>query len=322
MQTTRPADDRPAAATGTLPSWRPGPARRAIEGFLEQVRGGDGSTPVPVEERVAVFDNDGTLWCEKPMPIQLDFILRRLVEMAQADPALRERQPWKAARERDAGWLGQVVTDHYGGDDRKAQVLMAGILAAYEGVTVEDFEQRADAFLRTASNAALGRGHLQSTYRPMVELLDLLAAEGFATYIVSGGGRDFVRPVSAELYGVPPERVIGSTGAMTYVPDGRGGGTVTHTPAPDYVDDGPEKPVRIWSRVGRRPLLAAGNSNGDGPMLEFAQRAGLPSLRLLVLHDDPDREFAYTAGAEQVLDRAGRDGWTVVSMKDDWTTVF
>ena len=214
------------------------------------------------------------------------------------------------------------MTDHYAGDDAKAQALMAGILAAYDGLGVEEFEQRADTFLRTASNPALGRGYLQCTYRPMVELLDLLAAEGFASYIASGGGRDFVRPVSAELYGIPRERVIGSAGAMSYAADGDGGGTVTHTPAPDYLDDGPEKPVRIWSRVGRRPLLAAGNSNGDGPMLEYAQRPGRPSLRLLLLHDDPDREFAYTAGAEAVLDRAGRDGWTVVSMKDDWTTVF
>jgi phosphoserine phosphatase len=276
---------------------------------------------VPPEQRVAVFDNDGTLWCEKPMPIQLDFILRRLVEMVQDDPDLAGRQPWKAAVERDAEWLNGVITDHYAGDDRRVQVLMAGILAAYDGISVEDFEQRAGTFLRTASNPALHRGYLECAYRPMVELLDHLAANGFTTYIASGGGRDFVRPVSDELYGVPRERVIGSTTALAYAGNADGG-TITHTPVPEYVDDGPEKPIRIWSRVGRRPLLAAGNSNGDGPMLDFARQAGLPSLRLLLLHDDADREFAYTSGAEEALDRAGSQGWTVVSMKDDWTTVF
>ena len=148
----------------------------------------------------------------------------------------------------------------------------------------------------------------------MVELLALLAANGFANYIVSGGGRDFMRPVSQELYGVPRERVIGSATALTYTRDERGG-TITHAPAPDYIDDGPEKPVRIWSRTGRRPLLAAGNSNGDIPMLDFTQHADRPSLRLLVLHDDAEREFAYTAGAEEALARAERDGWTVAGMQ-------
>jgi hypothetical protein len=155
----------------------------------------------------------------------------------------------------------------------------------------------------------------------MIELLHLLAENGFANYIASGGGRDFMRPVGAELYGVPRERMIGSTVSLAYTPDDRGG-RITHTAVPDYLDDGPQKPIRIWSRIGRRPLFAAGNSNGDGPMLDFAQHADRPFLRLLLAHDDADREFAYSAGAEQVLDQAGRDGWTVVSMKDDWTCVF
>ena len=155
----------------------------------------------------------------------------------------------------------------------------------------------------------------------MVELLGYLAANGFANYIVSGGGRDFLRPVSDELYGVPRERVIGSTVSLAYAGDERGG-TITHTTVPDYLDDGPQKPVRIWSRVGRRPLLAAGNSNGDSAMLDFTQHADKPFLRLLVLHDDADREFAYTAGAESALEQAARDSWTVVSMKNDWATVF
>jgi phosphoglycolate phosphatase-like HAD superfamily hydrolase len=311
---------RPSAPTA-LTSWRAGPAWQAIVDFVARVTGADGSPPVPVEQRVAVFDNDGTLWCEKPMPIQLDFILRRLREMADADPALRDQQPWKAACEQDAEWLSSVITDHYAGDDRKVEVMLAGILAAYAGMSVEEFEQRSGDFLRTASNPVLGRGYLECAYRPMVELLDHLTANGFATYIVSGGGRDFMRPISDEVYRIPRERVIGSTATLAFADDGPGG-TLTHTPVPEYLDDGPEKPVRIWSRVGRRPLLAAGNSDGDGPMLDFTWHADTPFLQLLVRHDDAEREFAYTSGAEKTLARAPRDGLTVVSMRDDWTTVF
>jgi phosphoglycolate phosphatase-like HAD superfamily hydrolase len=320
--TTAPGSSRqPSARPVALASWRTGSARQAIVDFVARVTGAGGCTPVPVEQRVAVFDNDGTLWCEKPMPIQLDFVLRRLVEMTAADPALQGQQPWKAACERDAEWLNSVIVDHYAGDDRKAKTLLAGVLAAYDGMSVEDFEQRAGAFLRTASNPVLQRPYLRCAYRPMVELLDHLAANGFATYIVSGGGRDFMRPISDEVYRIPRERVIGSTTTLAYAGD-ETGGTITHTPVPDYLDDGPEKPIRIWSRVGRRPLLAAGNSDGDGPMLDFTWHADTPFLRLLVRHDDPTREFAYSSGAEKVLARAERGDWTVVSMRDDWTTVF
>ena len=322
MSTPRLLDSAaPAAGAAILPSWRPGPVRQSVVDFVERVTGVDGSPPVPVAERVAVFDNDGTLWCEKPMPVQLDFILRRLVEMADADPALRDQQPWQAAREQDAAWLTSVIVDHYAGDDRKVHTMLAGILAAYDGMSVEDFEQRALDFFRTAAHPVLGRSYLQTAYRPMVELLDHLAAAGFTTYIVSGGGRDFVRPVSDDLYRIPRERVIGSTSALAYAGNGAGG-TVTHTPVPEYLDDGPVKPVRIWDRVGRRPLLAAGNSDGDGPMLDFTRHADKPFLRLLVDHDDPAREFAYTSGAETVLARAAGEGWTVVSMQRDWATVF
>jgi phosphoglycolate phosphatase-like HAD superfamily hydrolase len=317
MTAQLPADPAAARPGGELGSWRPGPARQSVLDFVARTTGADGGPPVPPDERVAVFDNDGTLWCEKPMPIQLDFILRRLVEMVGADPGLADRQPWKAAREKDAAWLGAVLTDHYAGDDGKAQELAGGILTAYAGMSVEEFEQRSEAFLRSASNPELRRGYLRTAYRPMIELLDLLAANGFTNYIASGGGRDFMRPVTAELYGIPRERVIGSSSTLAYAD-----GTITHTPAPEYLDDGPQKPIRIWSRVGRRPLLAGGNSDGDGAMLDFTRWDGRPSLRLLVLHDDADREFAYTAGAEKSLERAGRDGITLVSMKNDWTTVF
>ena len=304
-----------------LPSWREGPARQAILEFVDRVGGGDGSAAVPVEERVAVFDNDGTLWCEKPMPIQLDFILRRLAAMAEDQPELRRRQPWKAAHEHDAGWFDALVTEHYAGNDTDVGTLAAGILAAFDGIDVDDFEAQADAFLRSASHPTLGRGYVECAYAPMVELLGVLEASGFSNYIASGGGRDFMRPISQDMYGIPRERVIGSSSAFAYTGDADGG-TITHKPEADYLDDGPQKPVRIWSRTGRRPLLAAGNSNGDIPMLEFTHHADRPTLRLLVLHDDDRREFAYTAGAEQALERAAADGWTVVSIKDDWTTVF
>jgi phosphoglycolate phosphatase-like HAD superfamily hydrolase len=304
-----------------LSSWRDGPTRQAIVEFVEGICGEDGSAAVPVEERVAVFDNDGTLWCEKPMPIQLDFILRRLVQMAKAQPELRERQPWKAAYERDYGWLSSLMAEHYAGNDTNVRTLAAGILTAYAGISVEDFEQQSDAFLRSAQHPSLGRGYLECAYAPMVELLGYLKANGFSNYIASGGGRDFMRPVSQDMYGIPRERVIGSSTTFAYTSDGPGG-TITHKPTADYLDDGPEKPVRIWNRTGRRPLLAAGNSNGDAAMLEFTHHADKPTLRLLVLHDDAEREFDYTTGAEQALKQAKTAGWTVISMKNDWATVF
>jgi phosphoserine phosphatase len=300
----------------TLASWREGAARNAVLEFVRRA-----VAEVPVEERVAVFDNDGTLWCEKPMPIQMDFILRRLAEMAEMDPALRERQPWQAAYQREYGWLAAVVDEHYAGDDRNVPVVLAAILAAYDGVTVEDFEARSEQFLREVSHPTLGRAYLRCTYAPMIELLDHLAANGFTSYIASGGGRDFMRPISQEVYGIPRERVIGSTVALAYRSDEHGG-AVVHQAQPDYLNDGPEKPVRIWSRTGRRPLLAAGNSNGDIDMLAFAQAPGRPSLRLLLKHDDAEREFDYVTGAERALKEAEIQGWTVVSLRDDWSTVF
>jgi phosphoglycolate phosphatase-like HAD superfamily hydrolase len=299
-----------------LVSWNDGAARQAIVAFVERA-----VSDVPAEERVAVFDNDGTLWCEKPLPIQADFILRRLSEMAQADPQLRDRQPWKAAYDRDYAWLGTVLAEHYAGDDTNVRTLLGGVLAAFAEISVEDFEAQSDAFLHSTQHPTLGRSYLQCAYAPMLELLAYLEANGFANYIASGGGRDFMRPISDEVYGVPRDRVIGSATALEYVADEHGG-AIVRRPEADYLDDGPQKPVRIWSRVGRRPLLAAGNSNGDIPMLDFTRHQDTPFLRLLLLHDDADREFDYTAGAEQALERADAEAWTVVSIKHDWTTVF
>ncbi len=198
-----------------LGSWRDGQAKDAIVGFVRSVSE-DGPNFVPPAERIAAFDNDGTLWCEKPMPIQLDFILRRLYAMAEAKPDLRERQPWKAAHERDYAWLGAVVAQHYAGDDTNVKVLAGGVLAAYDGMSVDEFEARSEAFPRSTQHPTLDRGYLECAYAPMVELLGYLEANGFSNYIASGGGRDFMRPISQEIYGIPGDRVIGSSSQLAY----------------------------------------------------------------------------------------------------------
>jgi hypothetical protein len=307
--------------TATLASWQDGPAKSAIVDFVTRVETAGGPEFVPPVERIAVFDNDGTLWCEKPMPIELGFILQRLAAMAEQDPSLRERQPWKAARENDYAWLGEVVTKHYNGDDSEVKVLMGGMLQAFDGMAVDRYSADAAAFLGREQHPVLKRTLRDCGYAPMVELLRYLEAHGFTTYIASGGDRDFMRTVTSDIYGIPPERVVGSTNALRYVA-GPDGGSIVYLAKPDVFDDGPIKPVRIWSRLGRRPILAFGNSNGDIEMLQFAGGRKRPALRLLLLHDDKEREFAYVSGAEKSLDLAKASGWTVVSMKDDWRAVF
>jgi len=304
-----------------LRSWRDGSAQHAVRRFVERITDPSSADFVPAEERVAVFDNDGTLWCEKPMPIQLDFILRRFVTLAEEDPTLRDRQPWKAAYTRDFGWLGAAMTKHYQGDDSDLKVVLGALQEAFGGMSVDQYAADTIEFLDTATHPTLKRPYRTCIFRPMVELLRYLESEGFSTYIASGGDRDFMRPAAGPLYGIPPDRVIGSSFGLQYVEDEHGG-AVMYKSSVDFFDDGPEKPVRIWSRVGRRPVVAGGNANGDVPMLRFTGGPDRPALRLVVLHDDPDREFSYVAGAEQALDRAKSQGWTVVSIKDDWDTVF
>jgi phosphoglycolate phosphatase-like HAD superfamily hydrolase len=294
-----------------LTTWTDGPTKSAIVDFVGRVST-EGPDFVAPEARVAVFDNDGTLWCEKPMYIQLDFLLRRFKEQAEADPSLRDQQPYKAAYTGDLQWLGDAVTKHYQGDDTDIKPLVAAILTSQHEITVDELAGRFYAFFAEAKHPTLGRPYTSCGYAPMVELLRYLEANGFTNYIVSGGGRDFMRPITGQLYGIPPERVVGSSVGLVY----RDGQLYT-TAQPEFLDDGPVKPTRLWSRIGRRPILAAGNSNGDIEMLEFTR-----GLRLLVLHDDAEREFDYTAGAERALDHAEQFGWTVVSIKNDWTTVF
>ena len=300
-----------------LASWTDGPARSAIVDFVGRVTTADGSDYVEPQARIAVFDNDGTLWCEKPMYIQLDFLVRRFAEQAKADPSLLEKQPYKAASEGDLKWLGDAVTKHYQGDDTDVKTLVAAVLTADEAITVEEHANRVNNFFAQAKHPTLGRPYMSCGYRPMIDLLRYLEDSGFTNYIVSGGGRDFMRPITGLLYGIPPERVVGSSVGLIY----RDASLFT-TAQPEFLDDGPMKPARLWSRIGRRPILAAGNSNGDIQMLEFTGTSAAPSLRLLVLHDDVDREFYYTAGAENALEQAAKDGWTVVSMRNDWATIF
>ena len=310
-----------ATQTATLTSWNDGAAKRAIEDFVRRVTTKGSPDYVEPDARVAVFDNDGTLWCEKPMPVEVGFILQRLAAMAEKDAALRDTQPWKAAYGKDYAWLGDVFTKHYHGDDADVKVLAGGILKAFEGMSIDDYTAAAGAFLERAPHPTLKRRLRDCTFTPMVDLLRYLEAHGFVNYIVSGGDRDFMRVVTDELYGVAAERVVGSTNALCYKEDGDCG-TLAYLAKPDVFDDGPVKPVRIWSRIGRRPILAAGNSNGDIQMLEFTGGKGRPALRLLVLHDDKAREFDYVGGAEKSLDLAKAKGWTLVSVKNDWNTVF
>jgi phosphoglycolate phosphatase-like HAD superfamily hydrolase len=284
-----------------LESWNGGVAKAAIVEFVDRV-----VSDLPPEERIAVFDNDGTLWCEKPAYIQLDFLVRRLAEQAAADASLRDQQPYRAAAAGDLSW--------FDGADVKA--LAGAILSAYQGLTVEEHAARVNAFFADAKHPTLNRPYTCCGYAPMVELLRYLEANGFTNYIVSGGGRDFMRPVVAGMYGVPPEQVIGSSVGLDFKD-----GHLLTTSRPEFLDDGPIKPVRIWGRTGRRPILAVGNSNGDIEMLQYAHAAA-PSLCLLVRHDDADREFDYVAGAEKALDEAKARGWTVVSIRNDWATVF
>lgn len=296
-----------------LASWRDTPTTRAITDFVVKTTAEGDPLYLPPAERVAVFDNDGTLWPEKPMPVQLDFIVRGFAAAAEAEPALRQREPYKSAYEHDPHWMGAAVVKHYQGDDSDLDLLIQALSEGSAGVEVEAYGDSVMAFFDEAQHPTLGRRYVELAYVPMVELLRYLEANGFLTFIVSGGERDFMRPVAERVYEIPRERVIGS-GFGTDYRDGK----IFYTDKLDLFDDGQQKPLRIWARTGRRPAVAAGNSNGDLPMLQFAGRDDRPALRLVVRHDDPEREFDAQSGAEHVLGA----GFTEVSVHDDWATVF
>ncbi|MGV2902891.1 HAD family hydrolase, partial [Microbacterium sp. AGC62] len=260
----------------SLPSWRDTRTRRDIEAFVASVT--EGPDAVPVEERIAVFDNDGTLWSEKPMPTQLHYVVEQWRSAAERAPELAERQPYLAAVSGDFGWLSTAIDKHYSGDDSDLKTIIQALVGLTDGMSVEDYALSVGEFYRTAQHPALKRPYADAVYQPMVELLRYLERHGFTCYIVSGGERDFMRPMTQANYGIPPERVVGSAFGLTW---DDADATVKYSSSLAFFDDGPEKPVRIWSRIGRRPLFAGGNSNGDTAMLDFARKGPRPGFAIL-----------------------------------------
>jgi phosphoserine phosphatase len=287
----------------TLPNWNDGPAKTAILEFVRSVTT-RGTTFVSPAERIAVFDNDGTLWCEQPMYIQADFVFRRFKEMVRQDPERAREQPYKAVVEGDTEWLRDIYAH--------VPEVIKGVTEAFAGITTEAFDAAVREFFASATHPTLGVPYTQVAYRPMRELIELLKANDFQVYICSAGGRDFVRAVCEEVYGLPRDHVIGSAATLEYRDDDLYRTVGVEQP----IADGPGKVIHIWARTGRKPLLAGGNADGDAEMLESARFA------LLVHHDDARREFAYDAGAERVLAEAKERGWTVISVKEDFATVF
>ena len=286
-----------------LPGWTDGLAKTRILEFVRSVTE-PGELFVPASERVAAFDHDGTLWCEKPMSPLADFLLRRWQEIARAHPGKARQQPWKAAAEGDKEWLAGIL-EHVPG-------LTRGVAEAYEGITVEAFERAARGFFDTARHPSFGVSYTRLAYPPMRELIALLRAREFEVYICSPGGRDFARVVAGEMYGISRQHVIGSGATLEY----RRGEVHRTKGVEQPISDGPGKPVHIWARTGRKPLLAGGNADGDAAMLRTAR------FGLLIRHDDAGREFAYDAGAEKALAKARERGWTVVSMQNDFKVMF
>jgi phosphoserine phosphatase len=307
-----------AERTPDLPSWREGAARTAILDFVERVtqEGGDGY--VPPRERIAVFDNDGTMWCERPIYVQAFFVLDRLREQTAGDPELAARPVVRAL----------LSGDLKGAEAHGLEAFVEIVMRTHTGMTSEEFAEIAATWLETSRHPGQGRRFRDLTYAPMIELLDHLRTHGFRVFVVTGGGVEFVRAVSDDLYGVPADDVVGSAARLTF--DRRDGRAVLVRQAAfdGSPNEGPPKAERIQQHIGRRPIVAVGNSAGDAAMLEYAETGHHPALCLVVNHDDADREYAYVGGAltdpgaESILDTAARRGWTVVSMRADWGRVF
>lgn len=307
----------PAAAYGDpLPSWNDRPARRAIIAFVDKVSKAGTSDFVPIAERIAAFDNDGTLWCEHPVYVQAAFAVDRVKALAGRHPEWKEKQPFKAVLEGDmkavlAGGAGAAVM----------------ILAAtHAGMSSAEFETMVSDWLATAKHPRFGRNYTELVYQPMLELLSYLRQSGFKTYIVSGGGIEFMRPWTNRVYGIPPEQVIGSAIKLKYeLRDDQP--ILMRLAEVDFIDDRAGKPVGIQKAIGRRPIAAFGNSDGDYEMLRWTTAAKGPRFGLLVHHTDATREYAYDRNSpvgrlDRALDEAPARGWIVVDMKDDWKVVF
>jgi phosphoglycolate phosphatase-like HAD superfamily hydrolase len=303
-----------AIAADPLPSWNDGPAKSAITGFVTKVTTA-GSDFVPPEERIAVFDNDGCLWAEQPMYFQAFYIFDRIKQLAPQHPEWNDKEPFASVLK------GDLKAALAGGE--KSLLDMA--MATHAGITTEEFDKSVGVWLATAKHPITGKPYTQMVYQPMLELLAHLRANGFKTFIVSGGGIDFLRVFAEKSYGVPPEQVIGSSIKAKYeLRDGKP--VIVKVPELNHIDDKAGKPVGIHHHIGRRPIFAAGNSDGDFEMLEWTT-AGL-GLRfgLLIHHDDAEREFAYDRDShigklDKGLDEGPERGWTIVSMKNDWNTI-
>ena len=305
-------------AQDPLPSWRNTSPKQAIFAFVDKVTKEGSPDFVPPADRVAVFDNDGTLWCENPVPFQLAFALDELKRRAPQEPALRADPMVQAAL---AGDLGKLLEGkHHDG-------LMRVVALTHVGMTTEEFAARVKDWLKNARHPRFGRPYIDLTYQPMQELLRYLRANGFKTFIVSGGGADFMRVFSEEVYGIPPENIVGSTAQVRFeFRDGKP--VLVKTLEHLFVDDKEGKPVGIHQFIGRRPIACFGNSDGDQAMLEYTTIGNSrPSFGLIVHHTDADREYAYDANPKSsgklttALEMATKNHWTVVDMKLDWKTV-
>ena len=307
----------PAKAEGDpLPSWNDTAPKKAILDFVEKVTKEDSPDFVPVPERIAVFDNDGTLWCEQPIYTQFAFALDRVKALAPKHPEWKDKQPFKAVLEGDHKALAEA------GEKGLVEIL----LATHTGMTIEEFETTVAEWIKTAQHPRFKRPYTECVYQPMLEVLAYLRANGFKTFIVSGGTTDFMRPWTERVYGVPPEQVVGTTFKTKYVVK-EGKSAVVIEPAVDLIDDKAGKPVGIAKFIGRRPIMAFGNSDGDFEMLEYTTTSKGARFGLYVHHTDAEREYAYDRKShigrlDKGLDEAPKRGWVVASIKDDWKTVF
>ncbi|WP_244628044.1 HAD family hydrolase [Stappia taiwanensis] len=306
----------PAMSTELLPSWGEGEAKAAIVDFVTAVTTEGSSDYVPPADRVATFDNDGTLWSEQPLYVQLAFALDRIRDLAGDHPEWRDTEPFKSVLAGDMA--GVIATGKHG---------LAQILAAsHTGMSSEEFSRIAADWIATARHPKSGKLYTSMIYQPMLELLDYLRKNGFEIYIVSGGGIEFMRPWAEKVYGIPPENVIGSSIRTRYeLRDGQP--VLMRLPEIDHIDDKEGKPVGINKFIGKRPIAAFGNSDGDFQMLEWTTSGEGRRLGLLIHHDDAEREVAYDRTSaigklDRGLDEAPERGWVIVSMKTDWTRIF
>lgn len=308
--------DATQAVADPLSSWNDGPAKRSIIEFVAKVSAPESPDYVPPPERIAVFDNDGTLWAEQPLYFQLLFAFDRVRALASDHPEWKDTQPFKAVLE------GDLDTALSGGD----QALLEIILATHAGMTTAEFSAIASDWLKTAKHPVSGRLFTEMVYQPMLDLLEYLRANGFKTYITSGGGIELLRVFAEDVYGIPPEQVIGSSLKVQY--EYRDGNpALVRLPEIDFVDDKAGKPVAINHHIGRRPIAAFGNSDGDLQMLQWTCAGDGARLCVYVHHTDAEREWAYDRDShigklDVGLDQALQDGWTVVDMASDWKYVF